>query len=109
MKQFIVNVLCDRKDAHPDTTEPGHEVWLLDSKSQPRAVDLCDPCEKGTSIVEGRALADAIGQPVDLPGKRGRKPKPAPGPCDECGEEFGTAQGLGMHKNKVHGIKGTSR
>lgn len=111
MKQFIVNTLCDRKDVHPETSEPAHEVWLINSKSQPVAVDLCDPCEKGTSIVEARELADVIGQPVDLPGKRGRKPKAAPGPCDVpgCGAEFDTAQGLGMHRNKVHGIKGTAR
>lgn len=109
MKQIVQYVLCDRKDKHPDSTEEGHEIWLLNSKSHVVAIDLCDPCEKGTSITEARELADAIGQPVDYTGPKTRKPKPAPGPCPDCGEEFDTSQGLGLHRNRSHGIKGNAK
>lgn len=107
MKQVIVRTLCDRKNVHPETAEDGFEVPLFNSKGKPVKVDMCEPCEKGITLVEARELADAIGEPIDLP--KGRASTPAPGPCPECSEEFTTAQGLGLHRNKVHGVKGKGR
>lgn len=110
MKKIVTYTLCDRVNIHVDGDEPGFEVTLLDSNAKPRIVDMCEPCEKGITLVEARELADAIGQP--LPPAKGRKSrtKPAPGPCTEpgCGAEFETSQGLGMHLNRAHGIKSTN-
>lgn len=111
MKEFIVRTLCDRKNIHPDTQEDASEVTLLNSKGRPVVVDMCEPCQKGITLIEALELADAIGQPTELPTPRGRKPKAAPGPCkvEGCGAEFDTNQGLGMHMYKVHGIRASNR
>ena len=107
MKKVTVRTLCDRKNIHPETEEDGYEVPLFNSKGKPVKVDMCEPCEKGITLLEARELADAIGEPIDLP--KGRVPTPAPGPCPECGEEFPTAQGLGMHRSRMHQVKGQPR
>jgi len=108
-KEIVTFTYCDRKNIHPDTQEPGFEITVLNSKGRPVNLDMCEPCKKGITLAEVEELADAIGQPTELPTPRGRKPKPAPGPCEKCGEEFTTAQGLAMHMNKTHGIKGKGR
>lgn len=107
MKKVITYTLCDRVNIHLDGDEPGYEVTLLDSNAKPRIVDMCEPCEKGITLVEARELADAIGQPLPPAKRRKRKGTPAMEVCKEpgCGAEFDTAQGLGLHKNRAHGIK----
>lgn len=108
MKKIVTYTLCDRVNIHVDGEEPGFEVTLLDSNAKPVIVDMCEPCEKGITLVEARELADAIGQPLPPVKRRKRKGASlAANVCNEpgCGAEFDTAQGLGMHKNRAHGIK----
>lgn len=108
MKQVVVNILCDRKNVHPDTQEPASEVPLLNSRGKPVKVDMCEPCQKGITLMEAVELADAVGEAIDLPKQtRNRTAKPSPGPCEEpgCGAEFPTHQGLAMHMNRTHGKK----
>lgn len=107
-KRIVTHVDCDRLNIHLDGPEPGYEVPLLNSAGKPVVVDMCEPCEKGITLHEARELADAVGQPIP-PKVRKRKGSPslAPNICNEpgCGADFDTAQGLGMHRNRAHGIK----
>lgn len=108
MKKIVTYTLCDRVNIHVDSEEPGFEVTLLNSNAKPVNVDMCEPCKKGITLVEAIELADAIGQPIP-PKVRKRKGSAslASNTCTEpgCGAEFDTAQGLGMHRNRAHGIK----
>lgn len=31
-------------------------------------------------------------------------PRPAEGPCPECGAEYPTFQGMAMHRSRMHGV-----
>lgn len=105
MKQVVTHVFCDRADVHLDGPEPGTEIRVLNTKGKPVALDMCEPCQKGITYLEVLDLADAIGQPTELPKTtRNRTPKPSPGPCQEpgCGADFPTWQGLSIHTRRTH-------
>lgn len=106
-KRIVTYIDCDRLNIHLDGPETGFEVLLLNSSGKPVNVDLCEPCEKGITLVEARELADAVGQPIPPKARKSRAKATPMHTCTEpgCGAEFDTAQGLGLHRNRAHGIK----
>lgn len=79
MKRTIIQTWCDQTEVHPDTDEPAKEVPVLNSAGKPVKIDLCEPCEKGTTIVEARILGDRFGQPIQKRTRNRRRSQPARG------------------------------
>jgi len=80
-------------DEHPGLNSAGARV----------VVDLCDD-HFDEYLVSALAVLDTHGRTEGKAPRAARKVTVALGPCPECDREFHSAQALGMHRWRKHGI-----
>jgi len=98
---------CDFCLAEDAQTE-GVEYAGLNSGGARVVVDLCD--EHYADYIEpGLSIYDTYGRTEAKAPRAHRKSAAAPGPCPECDKEFTSAQSLGMHRWRKHGVASQHR
>lgn len=101
-REVQIATWCDHCLAEGEQTA-ATEYAGLNSSGVRVVVDLCDE-----HVVEyldpALGVFDSYGRgEAKTQGKR-RKMTPASGPCPECGREFASAQAVGMHRWRKHGV-----
>ena len=103
---------CLTEDKH----NPADEYVGLNSAGVRVLVDLCE--EHAQEFIQpvqelldnhGRTEKKTRSHTKAQTPRPDRKVTPALGPCSECGREFHSAQSLGMHRWRKHGIASTTR
>lgn len=99
--------------------DPDHPDWNAKVLHQTRSTGLVEAYQRhqegSQRVMEDQALADflrsageAFSQVVEVPSETATGIKSDGRACETCGMDFSTAQRLGSHRFRVHGIKGTS-
>ena len=99
MKEIQIITWCDSPHDSPQPAQT-HQIALDTSIAE---LDLCDECWAALEWAR-KTLANAGHRPER---KRSKREDPRPGslPCPECSRTFTTAQGVSMHRVRMHGYR----